>query len=192
MTMKLALVAAVLTMAGQAAQAWEVRPVVGLGLTYGGDTLVDVHYTNGDSTKVRAGGLIAFNGGIEVRFSDLVSMQGLIGYHVDSASADNGDIRFERFPIEVLGHFRLTDWLRIGGGGRYTQAKFRASGEALNYVQNTDFQQTVGAVVEAEFFPYKTIGIKARYVSEKFKPKRGGGPAVNGNHAGIYINYYFY
>jgi outer membrane protease len=195
MKMKYALVAALLTMAGQATQAWEVRPVAGLGLTYGGDTLVEVTYTNGDTTKVRAGGLIAFNGGIEVRFTDLVSAQALIGYHVDSASADNGDIRFERFPVELLGHFRLTDSFRLGGGARYTQARFRASGEALNYVSSTDFQQNVGGVVEAEYFPIKTIGIKARYVSEKYKPKRPGvttSESVDGSHFGLYVNYYFY
>lgn len=192
MTMKLAWVAAAITMAAQAAQAWEVRPVAGLGITYGGDTVADVPYTNGDRAKVRSGGLIALNGGLEVRFTDLVSAQALIGYHVDNASADNGEVRFERFPIELLGHFRLTDWLRVGGGGRYTQAKLRVSGDAIGYASTTDYEQNVGGVVEAEYFPMRTLGIKARYVSEKFKPKRGGGSTVDGNHFGVYINYYFY
>jgi hypothetical protein len=53
--------------------------------------------------------LIAFNGGLELQFTPLVSAQAMLSYHVDRANASNGSVRFERTPLELLGHFRLTD-----------------------------------------------------------------------------------
>ncbi|MBX3623234.1 MAG: outer membrane beta-barrel protein [Rhizobacter sp.] len=190
----IALAALALATAAGTAQAAEVRPVLGMGLTFGGDTLVGVTYTNGDTAKVHAGGLVALNGGVEVRFTDLVSAQALVGYHVDRANASNGDVVFDRVPFELLGHFRLTDWMRVGGGARYTpNAKLRADGYVSGFVSDVDFKPTVGTVVEAEFFPWRTVGIKARYVSERFKAKDiVGAPTVDGSHGGIYINYYFF
>lgn len=194
MKKNMALAAVALAVAGGAAQAVEVRPVLGMGFTFGGDTLVGVTYTNGDTAKVHAGGLIALNGGVDVQFTDLVSAQALVGYHVDRANASNGDVIFDRTPLELLGHFKLTDWMRVGGGARYTpNAKLRADGYAGSLVGDVDFKPTVGTVVEAEFFPIRSFGIKARYVSEKFKPKNiPGASTVDGSHGGIYFNYYFF
>ena len=146
-----------------------------------------------DDAKVRAGGLVAFNGGIELQFTEMVSAQALIGYHVDRTNASNGDIRFERYPLDVLGHFRVNNWFRLGGGVRYTgNAKIRASGVGLTYVANEEFKPAWGSVVEGEFFPTQSLGIKLRYVTEKFKSKTfAGAPVLNGSHGGVYLNYYF-
>ena len=84
--------AALLALAsGALAQGVQVRGVVGGGFTFGGDTLATVHYDNNnygsDDVKVHAGGLIAFNAGVDLQFTDMVSGQVLLGYHVDRASA---------------------------------------------------------------------------------------------------------
>ena len=182
---------------GAFAQGVKVRGVLGMGLTFGGDTLANLHYDSNsygsDDVKVHAGGLIAFNGGVEVQFTDLVSSQVLIGYHVDRANASNGSVRFERYPLEVLGHFRVNNWFRLGGGLRYTNnAKTRASGAGTGYALNEDFKPAYGSVVEGEFFPLQSWGIKLRYVSEKFRSKTYPGLSdVDGSHGGVYFNYYF-
>jgi hypothetical protein len=183
-----------LAMAGGAfAQGVQVRGVVGGGLTFGGDTIATVTYTNADDAKVHAGGLVAFNGGVELQFTPLVSAQALVSYHVDRANASNGSVRFERTPVELLGHFRLNDWFRLGGGARYTSAaKFRATGFASSFLSNVDFEPTWGTVVEGEFFPLKSFGIKVRYVSERFTAEnRPGAARLDGSHGGVYFNYYF-
>lgn len=181
-------------MAASAAQAVEVRPVVGAGLTFGGDTLVTVTYTDGETAKVSAGGLLALNGGLELGFTELLSVQALVGYHVDRANASNGNVVFERYPLDLLGHVRLNSWMRLGGGARYTgNAKLRTSGAVTSYVGNVSFEPTWGGVVEAEFFPMRSLGIKARYVSERFKAKNAPwAPKADGSHGGIYLNYYFF
>jgi hypothetical protein len=189
--------AAWLTLAGAAcAEGLVVKGVVGGGLTFGGDTLANVQYVDGDvdNAKVHAGGLFALNAGIELQFTDLVSAQALVGYHVDRTNGSNGNVRFERYPVEVLGHFRVNDWFRLGGGARYTaNAKVRASGAGQNYAFDEDFKPTWGSVVEGEFFPTSSVGIKLRYVSEKFKSKTYPYLSdVDGSHGGIYVNYYFF
>ncbi len=183
-----------LAMAGGAfAQGVHVRPLIGTGITFGGDTIATVNYTDGDSAKVHAGGLFAFGGGLELQFTPLVSAQAMLSYHADRANASNGSVRFERTPLELLGHFRLNDWFRIGGGARYTSsAKTRATGDASGPIANEDFKPTWGTVVEGEFFPMHSLGIKVRYVSEKFKSKTF--PYLNdvdGSHGGVYVVYYF-
>lgn len=186
-----------LAMAGGAfAQGVQVKPLVGMGVTFGGDTVATVDYEDEDvsDAKVHAGGLFAFGGGLEVQFTPLVSAQALLSYHFDRANASNGSVRFERTPVELLGHFRLNDWFRLGGGARYiSAAKIRASGAATNTVANVDFEPNWGTVVEGEFFPTRSIGIKVRYVSEKFKAKGyPNAPLLDGSHGGVYLNYYFF
>lgn len=187
---------AVLAAGSASAQVVKVRPVLGMGLTVGGETIATVYYEDDDldEAKVRSGGLFALHGGVEVQFTDFVSAQALIGYHVDRANADNGDVTWDRTPIELLGHYKLNDWFRIGGGGRYTpNARIRASGVASNTIADVDFKPAWGTVVEGEFFPMPTLGIKLRYVSERFKPENyPGGATLKGNHGGIYLNYYFF
>jgi hypothetical protein len=190
---------AVATLAfGMAATAWaqpvQVRPLLGLGLTGGGDTVARVVYSDGDSDKVRAGGLIALTTGLELQFTPLVSVQTLVGYHADNISASNGEVRFDRVPVELLGHFRLNDAFRVGGGARYsTRVRTRASGAASGVVPNEDFEDTLGAVVEGEFTIGRNFGIKLRYVSEKFESKTFPGASdLKGNHVGIYLVGYFF
>lgn len=187
-----------LAMAGGAfAQGVQVRGVVGGGFTFGGDTLATVQYDPADdgpdNAKVHAGGLIAINAGVEVQFTDMVSAQALVGYHFDRANGSNGNVRFERYPLELLGHFRVTDWFRVGGGLRYTgAAKLRASGVGSQFAVNEDFKPAFGSVIEGEFFPMQSFGIKLRYVSEKFRSKTFPQLAdADGSHGGVYFNFYF-
>jgi hypothetical protein len=182
---------------GLAQAAWAqpvVRPLIGMGFTFGGDTVARVIYDDGDSEKVRAGGLVAFTTGVEMAFTPLVSAQALIGYHVDGVAASNGDVKFDRFPAELLGHFRLTDTFRIGGGARYTsRARTRSSGAASSTVPSENFKPAWGSVVEGEFTLGRNLGIKLRYVSEKFDSETfPGAPKLKGNHGGIYIVGYFF
>ena len=195
--MKKSLAVATLAL-GAASASWaqpvQVRPLVGLGFTGGGDTVARVVYADGDSDKVRAGGLIALTTGAEFQFTPLVSAQALVGYHADNISASDGEVRFARVPFELLGHFRLNDWFRVGGGARYsTHIRTRASGSASGVVPNEDFKDSLGAVVEGEFTVGRNLGIKLRYVSEKFKSETfPGAPDLKGNHVGLYLVGYFF
>ena len=148
--------------------------VLGLGLTGGGDTLATVQYTNGNSQKIRAGGLVMLYGGGETRIGELVSLQATVGYHIDDTNANNGRVRFSRLPIDVLAIVALNDKVRFGAGAG----------------NDADFDSTVGFVLEGEYRFTPLIGVKLRGVSEKFKESTTG-QSISGNHFGLLMNLYF-
>jgi len=163
--------------------------LMGMGLTFGGKTLATVHFTNGDSENVKSGGLVHLYAGYEYRLASRFSVQATIGYHVDNVSARNGDLKFSRYPLEVLGHFGITDNVRIGGGVRYVMNPEISSSGAAS-IGDYEFDDTTGAVIEAEYLITPHVGVKLRGVSEKYKMK-GSSTSVRGDHGGIYASYYF-
>ena len=163
--------------------------LMGMGLTFGGKTLVTVHFTNGDSEDVKSGGLVHFYGGYEYRMDNRFSVRTTIGYHVDDINAKNGSVKFDRYPLEILGHYGVTDNVRIGGGLRYVMNPEISSSGAAS-VGDYEFDDTTGLVIEAEYLITPHVGITLRGVSEKYKLK-GSSDSVRGDHGGIYANYYF-
>ncbi|MCY0913784.1 hypothetical protein [Massilia antarctica] len=201
---KIALVIAVAIASLSSAQAQNApesgKPLhflVGTGLTFGGDKLATAKYTNGGKINVRAGGMVAFVGGIDYRINQQFSVQSTVGFHFDQADANNGNVNFRRYPIELLGYFHPTDKFRFGGGVRYV-ASPKLSGSGYGSGIGTDFDNTVGAVVEGEYFFSHSVGVKLRFVKEEYKDSesymyRGSlrNDKVKGDHVGIFGNFYF-
>src|SRR5262245_33878992 len=188
--MKKLLITTVLALAGMAsAQAQErtVRGVLGLGLTGGGDTLATVIYTDGTSDSIKGGGLVHIFGGAEFRLGDQVTMQATVGYHVDETTgASDGSLRFSRYPIELLAHYHVNPQFKIGGGARFVNSAKIDSRGVLSGTR-FDFDSTVGAVVEGEWMVTPSLGLKLRFVNEKYK---ASGVSTSGNHAGFYFSWY--
>jgi Outer membrane protein beta-barrel domain len=183
--------ALLLATAGSAMAQSNFRPFVGMGVSSGGEKLVTVQWTNGDSTNIKTGGMIDFRGGVEYRTpGSNFAFQGSVGYFFDQANGSNGSVRFTRFPIEALGLFNVNDNVRLGGGARFTSsAKFSGTGAAAN-LGTTNFDVSPGVVVEGEYLARSKYGFALRYVAEKYKPTNGGA-SVDGNHIGVRFNAYF-
>jgi hypothetical protein len=167
-----------------------VKPVhflFGIGLSGGGDKLASGQYEDGSTVDIRAGGLVYLTAGIDYRILPEFSLQGTINYHVDDESAWNGDFKFERFPIELIGYYQPNPVFRVGGGVRYTVSpKLSSNGNAPE--ANASYDNTTSAVVEAEYFVEPDMGVKLRYVHETFKAR---GREIDGSHVGISANFYF-
>jgi hypothetical protein len=193
--MKPPILAAALTLGlASAAHAQEppvVRPVVGTGITYGGETLAEVEFTSGRREKIKSGGLFTIYGGVEFRLGDLVDLQATVGYHVDDTSyADNGGLRFSRHPVDVIALFRVAPRVRLGVGVQHVNsAKLAGSGD-LSFI-GTDYRSATGGLVEAEYLFWPNFGIKGRAVSIRYRPENGG-QSVDGSHLGVMVNYYFF
>jgi len=178
---------ALAAVAGAQAQERTVRGVLGMGVTGGGDTLATVVYTDGSTDSIKAGGLVHLYGGAEFRVAPQFTLQANVGYHVDRTSGySNGSIRFSRYPIELLGHFAVAPSVRLGGGARFVNnAKIDTSGVLSG--TRVEFDNTVGGVIEAEWLVLPSLGLKARYVSERYKIN---GVSFDGNHGGFYVSWY--
>ncbi|HKX45042.1 MAG TPA: outer membrane beta-barrel protein [Burkholderiaceae bacterium] len=193
---KVLLVAALAAAAAFGAQAAEpaapssFKFLLGAGLTFGGDTLITVPFTDGSHDDIKAGGLVHLYGGGEYQFNDKFALQGTVGYHInDTRAASNGSVRFTRVPVDVLGLYSVTDKVRLGAGAQFVSgAELKGSGVADNVSQKYD--STVGAIVEGEYLFTPHLGLKLRYVAEKYKP-RDGGEKIDGSYGGVLFSYYF-
>ncbi len=175
--------------AAQAAEDSPIRFLIGGGLTFGGDKLATVSYTNGDSQDLRAGSLVQVYAGIDYRMGTDVSMQINAGYHVDDTNADNGSLKFSRYPVELLAYFHANDQLRLGGGVRFVSSpKISSSGVVSG--NNVQFKNTTGIVLEGEYFFSPHFSLKLRGVKEEYTLKDVD-YTVSGNHFGALVNWYF-
>jgi opacity protein-like surface antigen len=165
-----------------------VRFLLGMGLSGGGDELASARYTNGRNVNLHAGGLVYFTAGVDYRIAPQFSLQGTVNYHVDRANATNGDIKFERFPVELIGYYQPNPAWRVGGGVRYTNSP-KLSGSGVASGTDVSFDNTTSAVVEGEYFVGRKLGVKLRYVNETFKSR--GYKDVDGSHVGLSANFYF-
>lgn len=168
-----------------------LRFLVGLGLTFGGDDLLTIIYTDGATATVKAGGGFMIYAGAEYRLNENVSLQATLGYHDDSITAKNAEASFSRIPLEFMGYFHVNDAIRLGAGTRFVSSpKLTASGGVPPRNINQSFDSTIGLVIEGEWLIGPRFGLKLRNVSEKYKAQGFAG-TVSGNHTGIMGNFYF-
>lgn len=148
------------------------RFVVTAGLTTGGDTLEKLEYRRGGSVSIKGGGLVQVGGGVQFhRPSSAFSALATLNYHVDSASARNGDARFDRIPLELLGFYHLDEWWRFGGGLRYTMnPSFTEKFDHEDRI-TIDYKNATGLVLQVGFGGERFWGA-LRYVNESFKVER--------------------
>jgi hypothetical protein len=195
MQVKNILAAATLALAATAPSfaAEGIAPVIGVSLTGGGKTLVEVEFEEGGSRKISSGGLTHLFGGIEYRDpSGAYAIQTTIGYHFDRVSADNGSLSFSRMPLEVLGLFNVNDNIRLGGGLRKALgARFETSGAGQQFSGDFDMRSTIGFVLQGEYMFGEHSSVFLRYVSEKYKSNQLVDGEVDGSHGGLGYSYRF-
>jgi hypothetical protein len=167
-----------------------LRPLIGGGLTVGGDKLATVIFTDGSSEDIRAGQLIQFYAGLVYQSVPQFSVQATVGYHVDDSGDGDASLRFSRYPLEVLGHYHVNDKWRFGGGVRFVNgAKLAPRGDLSG--DTVEFDNTTGVVVEGEYGFSRHLGLKLRYVSEEYETKFPFADTVDGSHVGVMLNFYF-
>jgi hypothetical protein len=168
-----------------------VRPLLGLGLTFGGDKLASADFTDGSSDTIRAGGIFALYGGVEFRATDALAVQATVGYHGDSTrAATNGSIRFGRYPVDVLALYSVSEKVRLGGGVEFVNTpKLTGRGQAGDF--DVRFNNATGVVLEGEVLFTRNFGMKARAASIKYKLD-GASDKIDGSYGGLMLNYYFF
>ena len=183
---------ALLTLSAAAQAQTRYRPVdfvAGIGVTAGGSTLTTVQYADGSFQDISAGSGLMFYAGVETGIGEFASLQATLGYHVDTTHASNGDVRFSRYPIELLAYVPVNPVLRVGVGARFVNNP-RLQGSGVASSVDVQFDSTVGFVVEGEYRFTPWVGVKLRAVSERFTAT-GTSQNVSGDHIGLLCNFYF-
>lgn len=142
------------------------------GLTYGGDEIATITYTDGSSTELRAGNLFSIGAGALWAPTNMpISVQATLNYHSDYASAKNGDATFSRVPFELMGYYTGVDKWRFGAGLRFVNsisAELKRDGAATETV---DYKNAVGYVIEAGYRITKQGWVNARIGIEEYEPE---------------------
>ncbi len=169
----------------------KLQGVFGLGLTFGGDTLVSFTMTDGSTSSVTAGGLFHFYGGGRYLFHPHGAIQATLGYQASDVTARNGSASFSRYPVEVIGQYRANEKIQLGGGLRLaTGASFSTSGVASSMTgPNTSLTANLGTVLEGDYFYSEKGSFALRFVSESFKGPYG--QTIDGSHIGFYAKALF-
>ncbi|MBB5019731.1 hypothetical protein HNQ59_003039 [Chitinivorax tropicus] len=168
--------------------------VVNTGLTYGGDTLGYLEYTDGKRSDLKGGGLLQLGGGLVIRpVGAPYSLMTTINYHVNNVAASNGDATFSRMPLELLGYYHIDSNWRIGGGVRRVlspKVKMELDGRNLD----VDYNDTTGLVLEVGY-GVERLWAGLRYVHEQYEAKSvsrynqsvtvQNAPKQDGSHIGL-------
>ncbi len=167
--------------------------VFGILYTAGGDTIDELHYTNGTQQNIKAGGSYNFKLGSELRFKEIpLQLQLSLAYHYNNDEASNADARYTRWPVEALAYYNFDKKWRLGGGLHYvTQPKYTYKFE--NDPQYTfKFEPSLGYVVEGEYFFSSATSVALRYVKVSlpwnYGPYSG---KLDGSHWGFGLNIYW-
>ncbi len=172
----------------------DVNPYTGahffLGFDYGkgGDTLIVANYQDGTSQSIRVGGGSQFKGGVDYRLNQNLSIRASLGYQFQTTHASDGYYKFKRWPVELMGLWRVNDNFRFGAGlTTAINPRFTSAGAGSAAGTHT-FSQKISPVLEAEYLHQDNFGLYLRFVDEKMKVN---GTTYKGNHVAGGLNYYY-
>jgi len=158
-----------------------------LGFDGGGDKLISLEFTNGDSSSIKAGGgvFIEAGYGTTTPFFDNPALQTDIsfGYKNDQEDATNGKVSFRRLSINLNQLVKL-ERFRVGAGLTYHfDNELKASGSFFNNGK-VEFDETLGFNLIAEYIASDraVVGLRASFIDYEFE-----GESVDGNSIGLYL-----
>jgi len=120
-----------------------------LGIHTGGDDLVTATFTDGSSSTIKAGEILAIDLGVAW---DMGIMEGRAtgGWLYDSISAVDGSIDFSRFTHQLVLLFKAGEW-RFGGGYTY-HFNVELDGSGAASVADSEFDDALGWTAQANYY----------------------------------------
>lgn len=170
------------------------------GITDGGDRLATAVYTDGSESNIKAGERFMVSSGVYWRKPAApLSARLTVGYHSDWAQGDNGNLHFDRFPLELVGSYHINEKWSLGLGlrsavharltGVYEDVDIDGDGlvdgdVTVRYALKSD----PGLVVEAAWHPLPEVVFALRGVRETYSYN---GLDFSGNHVGLTMQLIF-
>lgn len=177
---------ALIALAAASSHAAEVRPVVVAGYDAGGDRIVNLTFTNGKGDSIRANEGLYAGGGLSVlNNARNVEFQGTLSVKYQGLHADNGNVSWTEFPLDVLVFYRRPSF-RLGGGMTYVMNPRAKGSDAASNVDMT-FDNALGAVLQGDYLVEQvSLGLRYTLIDYKF-----GGSTVKGSGVGVSFGFAF-
>lgn len=181
--MFVAVSAASLGVAASTAAALDSKFHYQLGYDTGGDTLVNVTFTSGDTASIRANRGVYIGGGVSlVNEAQDVETEISLSYKIDDITASNGDVTWTRWPIDAVVFYRWPT-IRLGAGATYhLDPKLHSSGVVSGL--NVEFKDSLGFLLQMDYRIDKRINIGLRYTMMDYEVQ-GSGASVSANGIGV-------
>jgi hypothetical protein len=178
----IALLAASSAFAQTASYGRPFKGVFGAGLAMGGQEYTSGTSSDGTVTKSRAGDGIVLFAGAEYRVNQDIALQLTYGYSTDRTNTDSLSTKIIRRPVELLVYGYKSEKFRFGAGPRVvknpTLTTRQPSGTSV-----VNYDNSIGGVIEVEYFLNKRLGLKGRLINDTYKAKGQGDR--NGSHIEI-------
>lgn len=131
------------------------------GYDTGGDTFIGVTFIGGDTDKIRANEGFFFGAGVSlVNEAKNIETELSLSYKFDEIVASNGEIAFDRMPLEAIVFYSLPS-VRIGGGVTYhLNPKLEGSGVLAG---RADFKDAFGFLLQADWRLAEKVNLGVRY-----------------------------
>lgn len=161
--------AAALALSATPAQAADVGPMLKFGWDWGREVMLLVPFAGGPSQEVRVNEGLYAGGGIAM-VNDARTLEGevSVSYKAKFVTGVDGQIDWNRVPVDFLGFYRTPNW-RFGGGLTYHyHPVLRGTGAAQG---NVEFKDAVGLVgqIDMIFGERGTVGL--RFLKLEYKAK---------------------
>jgi len=163
-----------------------------LGIDGGGDKLVRLQFTDGETSSIKAGGGFFFEVGYALTTPGLgnpaLTTEATFGYKNDSESASNGDIDFTRLSLN-LNQFYTLDTIRVGAGATFHfNNELNTSGSFFTG-RDLAFEDTAGFNLMVEYIASDkvVVGMRATFIEYNFEDSAFGTDAIDGNSFGLYM-----
>ena len=159
--------------------------VVDAGLSGGGDKLVTLVYTNGDTNTIYAGDGLFGDFGIQQNFADSHwSIKATAGFDYWAASASNATISFTRYPLDVLALYNIGDSHLGFGLTEHLSPKLNNDG----FAPDASFDNATGVMLQYQYWLFG-----ARLTSIRYKLSSGcaANCSFSGNSLSLFFDYAF-
>lgn len=129
------------------APASKVALVIEGGFEFGGDEVIELLFTNGDTQTLTAGqgGTIAIGGQFQPASIPRLSLAATVGYKFVTNASENANIGITRIPLELIGRWKLDDDWSLGAGV-VRHASVNVNGDG--FVPDISMDASTGATLE--------------------------------------------
>jgi hypothetical protein len=161
--------------------------LIHMNFDFGGDVVQDVTWTNGDSTKLKAGQLITFAAGALYHPAAPWALEATLGYKFDKANGSNGTIEFTRIPLDVIASWAIGG-SRLGAGPTlHFSPTFNCDASGVCSTQST-YDTAVGGIIQYAYgFAVNNHGydLGLRYTFIHYSS--GGATTLDGSGFGFFF-----
>lgn len=171
------------------ANAGNLSGIVGIGIDSGGEKLGSAFFADGEKENIHANAGFSLLGGIALPLLNGLELQSTLGFTIDSADAENGDMTWTSIPWETTLMAKLGS-LNIGGGTVYhLSPEFSTSGFLAN-LGDFKFDDTLGYQAQVGWSPSSNhrVNVGLRYTAVEFER---ADIKINGDSTGLFLKYQF-